>query len=188
MNMRKLTLYQKQLVVKSVEQEIITWNKAFQCDSLSKQCLMWAYFTVKELHKWNIKEAQLQAGTAYWPIIPAELDDGVSANQYGYKFEWNHKSFGDVSTGQLPEMHCWVAIPEPITFIDLTSRFFKQRCLEHGFKWLMPDPPEFLWCEELPDCVTYQADMQAIEIAYSLLKTLMKKEPLSFRMWKPLEV
>lgn len=147
---------------------------------LHKHCLLWAFFTVVELRKLRIP-AQLQAGTAYWPISTPETDDGVSPTQYGYDFDI-HRAMPFISDSLLPEMHVWAAVAEkPQEIIDLTAPFFKKRAIEDwGYKYTAPDPPPYLWCspDNLPTGARYWANRQAIEIANSFLHSIITNTPL----------
>lgn len=134
-------------------------------------CLWWAYFTVEVLQKEDIN-AQIQAGTAYWPILTEEQDDGVSPNQFGYLFEYNKNAIFKIIQGHLPEMHVWAAVAKENTIIDVTTKFWPERCMQMiSRRWLAPKPPDYLWAKisEIPNGVTYQADVRAIQLAYQIL-------------------
>lgn len=185
----RLSLAEQQTLVSEVRREM----KAYHAKNLSDKpierfCLFWAFFTLKALHKRGLKTAQIQAGTAYWPIVSEETDDGVSANQFGYQFTWDKLAYSQVINGEQPEMHAWIAIAEPpVEIVDVTAPFFKERAIKEGFRYDAPDPPDFFWQEgmQFPFGVTYIADVQAIEIAYAMLNTAMSGGPLAIKFWRP---
>src|SRR5690349_17912512 len=102
-------------------------------------CLFWADTLATILRNAGVQKAQIQAGTAYWPIIRPEEDDGVSHNQWGYKFELSQDTLKALKEGRLPEMHAWVAIPgsQP-EIIDITTCFWHGRVMELGYPWTAP--------------------------------------------------
>lgn len=94
--------------------------------------------------------ALFEAGTASWRMVPPEKDDGVGPTHFTHLF--NEKSALVASAlGVFPEVHCWVVLPrdtyETSEVIDFTVGILPQKIHSHGFKWLMPDPPKYLWAE-----------------------------------------
>lgn len=146
---------------------------------IERHCLFWAFFAVEALRGAGLP-AQLQAGTAYWPIQDPETDDGVSPNRYGCEFEWSAGRKRAVQ-GMLPEMHCWAGVAgEDPHIVDLTPRFFKSRAIALGMTFTAPDPPDYLWSTglDLPPGVVYLADRKAIEVAYAFLEHAVIDKPL----------
>ncbi len=142
---------------------------------VEKYCLFWAYFTTKVLNEeLPSLQAQIQAGTAYWPIVKeTDPDDGVSPNQYGFRFQLDGTAIESLSRGLLPEMHVWVAVAKPpIQIIDVTAPFFRRRAIQEGYTVTGEEPPDYFWWEgvDLPWGVTYQADARAIQVCYQFLR------------------
>jgi hypothetical protein len=188
----RLNLDQQKIVVASARQQMQRWyddRLAEDGQNIERYCLFWAFFLMRAMHQAGLKEAQIQAGTAYWPTVAPEHDDGICDNQYGYRFTWDRLAQSKLIMGEQPEMHVWVAIAKhPVEIADLTAPFFKRRAIQEGRKWAHSDPPDFLWTEPpLPHGVIYQADMQAIEIAYSMLTSAIKGTPLQVRYLRPVE-
>ncbi len=128
----------------------------------------------------------IQAGSARWPRVPPELDDGVSATHFAY--EWHPDS--DVArlvragiipvvrranghtAASLPELHVWLGCPETGEIIDFTTGLWPSACRATlGEQWLAPPPPEYLWTfgSRLPSGVSYIADRNAIETVVCIL-------------------
>lgn len=132
--------------------------------------------------------AQLQAGSAYWPITTPKKDDGVSANRVGYEFSWDGNAARKLMNGELPEMHAWVAIADPPReIIDITAPFFKLRAIEFGYKYEAPEPPEFFWIgedEPLPWGVQYTPNETATKLAYDLLDSIMHGKPMILSIYR----
>ncbi len=131
-------------------------------------CLWWAYFTCLVLRRHGIR-AQLQAGSAYWPRITREQDDGVSPDRFGYEYMPGRQAFGDT----LPEIHVWAAVMETQTFIDVTTPFWpEQASITCQMDWPGIRPPDYLWCQsqKFPDRVIYHANMEAIHLCYKFIK------------------
>ena len=116
----------------------------------------------------------IQAGTAQWPLLREEDDDGVAPNAFAY--EW--QGLGDrltrdrVAAGLLPELHCWLAHRDPSTIIDTTTGTWPARAGLAGLDWTAAAPPDFLWgetealfAEARYGGVTYAADLDACEVA-----------------------
>jgi hypothetical protein len=174
----------KQLVIAQARKEMYNYyNKMTDPKGpIEKYCLFWAFFTVKAI-KNNGGNAQIQAGTAYWPILAH--DDGVSANQYGFKFEWNDYALAQVACNQFPEMHVWAAIlGKKAEIVDITAPFFKKRAIEEGFRWDAPDPPDFFWDHRVPAGVTYLPDVQAIEIALAMIESNFTEKPMAIQLFR----
>ncbi len=117
-------------------------------------------------------DAQIQAGTAQFLAVPAELDDGVSPNAYSYVYEpevWTPEATArSFETGQLPEMHCWVAIVSTGEIIDASLRDQPGLAEIAGIKWTAPRP-DYFW-GTISDCkaagYVYCPDVNAIRTAY----------------------
>lgn len=182
----RLALEQRNAVVATVRRKMQNWydgQPRRNLHPIGYYCHWWAFHTMMVMREAGLKGAQLQAGTAYWPIQTKETDDGVWPTRFGYEFDHKAAVKHLAHGGHNPEMHVWVAIAqEPVEMVDLTAPFFKTRAIETGMRFAAPDPPDYFWNEgtELPDGVVYRADMHAIELAYSLLKSEIHGTPLYF--------
>ncbi len=164
-------------IVAEITVEMYQWHFSQPKDKspISHYCLWWAKNTVNVLHRYGLK-AQIQAGTASWRVVKPEDDDGFSALNYVYEFEWNRRTLNYVAAGGFPEIHVWAAIapkdcPEGRgQLIDLTAQYVLQRAKTVIPKATINYP--LLWCytDDLPSEVRYAPRLQAIEIAYSAIR------------------
>ena len=136
-------------------------------------CLYWAQCTVNILTSIGFR-AIIQAGSASWPRVTKEQDDGKIATHM--TFSWNSKTIANelnIAMNYLPEMHVWAAIPNHKEIIDMTTGFWPDNCKSLlSIDWPGTKPPNYFWGteEELPEDVLYEPDIQAIKLAMTLLK------------------
>jgi len=115
----------------------------------------------------------LQAGTAQWPMVRPEQDDGVSATHFSYQWDLQ-EAVPMIITGKLPELHCWLAYRSPEapegTIVDTTSGSWPERARTGDYGWSALSPPDCLWAtgtqlgalaEERGFGITYAPDIQA---------------------------
>jgi len=136
----------------------------------------------------------IQAGSAQWPRVPPELDDGISPTHFAY--EWDPDSeitrlilsgispiilLGDGSVAaSIPEMHVWLSCPASGEIIDFTTGLWPAACLATlGQEWLAPPPPEYFWNfgSRLPVGVKYLAARDAIDIVLAILHQQDREYP-----------
>jgi hypothetical protein len=161
-------------VIKSARRRMERFHRQHQGDgqNIEAMCLWWAHFTVGALADIGVR-ALIQAGSAYWPRIPPEMDDGVTDNVFGYEFTPGPHNADIVIKGMMPEIHVWAGIPLTNEIIDLTSGFFpKQAKKLGGFDWPGPKPPSALWVKgtELPPGVLYRPNLEAIAVANACIQ------------------
>lgn len=143
----------------------------------SKDCLFATLAAMRILRK-HYYDAHFQAGTMSWPMVTSDKDDGKSPTHFSYV--WSPESPASKIArilGGMPEIHCWVAIPQKeLIIIDTQTKYFRQNAEEIGFVWQAPDPPDFLWCEvnKIPDSTIYHAYERAIKFAYHAIHCLLK--------------
>jgi hypothetical protein len=142
-------------------------------------CVAWACTGLRILMERGFN-AKLQAGSMSWPIVTAELDDGVSPTHFTY--EWSPhtpKSQGRMAAGGIPEMHVWLALPDRNEIIDFSTKFFLEQAKQFDLVWQAPAPPDYLWAgaEDLRRInqvrhlgVYYQANMEAITYIINYLR------------------
>jgi hypothetical protein len=171
---------QKDRIVRQIRRKFMDWwNSQPEKAPESHYCFWWAVFTVSVLQEYG-HQAQLQAGSAFYKRIRPEEDDGEITSDWGYLFEWNEKARSAIIQGGMPEMHVWAAITHENKdgeIVDLTSKFFKERCEQDGYRWTNVDPPDYLWASthNWPhNLAYYQPDMQAIALAYGMLQASIK--------------
>lgn len=135
-------------------------------------CLYASYFLVKELSTLTKQPVLIQAGTAFWPrVYPVD-----HSKVFGYLFSPDTRCALYLALGQLPEMHCWVVLPETQQLIDLTTGEWPNQCLHlQGVPWEGQRPPKYYWdhWDNLPEGVEYEAHANAIKIAFKAIRDLL---------------
>lgn len=159
---------------------------------LAASCLEWAWWGYQRLRELpGSPRVLIQAGSASWPRVAPHLDDGVSSTHFSY--EWDTKSplaslarlgihvvMGQSIGYALPEMHCWLGLPETQEIIDFTTGLWPEACYYRiGEPWLADRPPEYLWVQgkHLPQSVRYHADPDAIDLAILVLARQGRQYP-----------
>jgi hypothetical protein len=121
----------------------------------------------------------MQAGSCQWPRITREQDDGVMATHFGYVWQPNHPATElAIAEHRIPEMHCWVVLPERRELIDMSSSSFPEQCMKLiGKDWPGIKPPDYLWCsfDNLPKDVIYRADREAIDLAIIVARNILEQ-------------
>lgn len=142
-------------------------------DNIHKTCPNWAAATIRHLNKVGIK-AMLQAGTAWWPRMRPEQDDGVSPNIYAYVWDGSSpKSPPSRTSLQLPEMHVWCVAVETLEIVDLTTKYQPLACKQGlGLDWPGDLPPDYIWhrVDQLPKGIYYEANANAMALAYKIMR------------------
>lgn len=86
------------------------------------------------------------AGTAQWQIAP---DTG--SNHTYFAFEWGGSKEGarhaTISAGKtpLPEMHCWIWLPQTQEVVDFSAGYIPTIAKALGFTFELPPPPSYIW-------------------------------------------
>ena len=136
----RLNEQERLAVVAEAKAEMLAWYKSKRRKQpISYFCHWWAFFTVKYMRAHGLDKAQLQAGSAYWPILTKETDDGVSPTRFGYEFDYDTAVRHLIAGHGSPELHVWVAIAQqPVEIVDLTAPFFKERAIASGMRFAAP--------------------------------------------------
>lgn len=152
-------------------------TKGFIADNNPRVCIYWACAVGTALVQEGIRGV-IQAGSASWPFIDMQDDDGVSATNYSYVWGMtNDLSFEQHGSKFLmPELHAWVGIPETQEIIDPTTRFLKRNVKASGFEWKRKqDPPQYFWSNKLPEHTIYEACPFATRYVLQLMKSIDKE-------------
>ncbi len=156
--------------------------------NLIGNCLEFAWHGYQLIKHWpGAPRTLIQAGSAQWPRVPPELDDGVSPTHFSY--QWCPGSdvarlvragiFPAVRRGDgqlafsLPEMHVWLGCPGTGELIDFSSGLWPAACkAATGLDWLAPPPPEYVWAlgDRLPAGARYAPCRDAIDLVVLLLR------------------
>lgn len=143
--------------------------------ALKRSCLLHSLYLCAALKRAGY-QAMIQAGSAFWRVIPDAEDDGVRPLQYGYEFEHNADSVASIRSGVMPEMHCWVGVPNLGMIIDLTTKYIPDLVALAGMECRIPQP-DSLWLDvtKWPDGVHYDAKVEACAGAIVLTAWLTHK-------------
>ena len=118
--------------------------------------------------------AIIQAGSASWPCIDLALDDGKMDTHFSYQWAIGQNIDPATVEDQLPEMHCWLAIPKTRELVDFSmGEQPRLAALTAGLTWTGPLPPEYLWTDSLPEGVYYEPNAEAIRLAVALMGKLL---------------
>lgn len=142
------------------------------------RCFFFAVHAIEAIREQG-QRAILQAGNASWKRIPPEMDDGVSADAFGYV--WSPKDLSSqiaISLGGMPEMHVWAGILPAGEIVDMTTGFFPEQAkLLCDYDWPGKRPPKYFW--DTPDKLEfgyYEPLAPATEYAVKLALRLYGKE------------
>lgn len=138
-----------------------------------KGCLYHALAMSTALAEAGYDRVILQAGSASFLFDPSSQEPLPS--HYSYVFEESATDiFLALMSGQLPEMHVWVAAKETPSsdwvIIDATTKHLPALTGGLGMQWVAPEPPDCLWvtAKELPTGWHYEPCQPATELAYRL--------------------
>ena len=137
-------------------------------------CLHIAHHVCSVLHLYD-QYAVIQAGSLQWPRLRPEDDDGQVDTHFSYMFTpLTPASVLSMAQGNLPEIHCWVGLPDEQILVDFSVKDLPMAAAKLGMAWTAPPPPKHLWCSAraLPAGVVYQPDREATLLACRILKRL----------------
>lgn len=158
------------------------------------RCLDVAWHGYRIIRSWpGAPRTIIQAGSAGWPRVPADQDDGQSPTHFAY--QWDPKS--DVArlaragivpvvrregglAFSLPEMHVWLGCPDSGEIIDFTVGLWPLACKATlGLDWPGPAPADYFWNfgTRRPEGVHYLPDRDAIDLVVELLRQQGRSYP-----------
>lgn len=159
------------------EKDTIYWlvQRAVMADAgpdkvmTGRACLPWMVHGAIVLGQFGIRSIP-QAGSAWFRFLPAHLDDGVCDTHHA--FEWSPRtpqSMQQIARGQLPEIHCWLALPDSREIIDFSTGYIHHGC---PHPWQADPLPRYVWLPEgegHPGCL-YKPEMEAIKFLINFMK------------------
>ena len=164
---------------KAIDQTRAIFDKAVTPRGVDRHaaCLQWSVILTTVLNE-SGSRAVLQGGSASFPIITPDQDDGERATHFSYIFE-PEVAIRRYCLGKLPEMHCWVGLPDSNEIVDMTAGFQPQQARETaGLQYWNPELylPEVLWCkcDSLPKGVRYMPDRVATIMAAKMASTFFR--------------
>jgi hypothetical protein len=193
-----------QVLNKSIRDEIYRRTLAAVCGAtgapddptlLIGRCLDFAWEGYQIIKAWpGAPRTIIQAGSAQWPRVPPEMDDGHSPTHFAY--EWDPESQlarlalagvaavvqradGHVAPS-LPEMHVWLGCPDTAEIVDFTTGLWPLTCRAMlGLGWPAPLPPAYFWSlgTHRPAEVNYVPARDAIDCVIALLRRQGRQYP-----------
>lgn len=164
------TMIDKPAIVADIRSQFAGWLKKWKPDAdPAKLCFYLAVFThghLKEMGKFG--RCLISAGTFRIPRINLADDDGVVATHFGYTFTPDEAAMEALKAERMPEIHCWVQLPDQQEIVDLSTCYAKKQCKSlTGLDWLAPDPPDYVWHHphELPAGIEYHPTPEAVAVA-----------------------
>lgn len=131
-------------------------------------CLYLAYYGALELAERGVRPV-LQAGSAGWPRVRPQDDDGINPTHFSYMWSPDEKpSRMALDVGLMPEMHVWIGLPDAGQIVDFSAGLFPVQARKlMGYDW--PEelrPPAYFWgsAGDLGHAF-YNPDMAAIRCA-----------------------
>lgn len=131
------------------------------------RCVFFAAETVRAIRALGVR-AILQAGSAGWPRVRPEQDDGKLTTATHFSYMWSpHERLSReaMAAGFMPELHAWVAVPRTDEIVDLTTCYWPEQARAiGGYAWPGALPPRFFWggAKHLPVGVFYRPEPEAI--------------------------
>lgn len=143
----------------------------------SGMCLQHAAYGWEALRDYLPHDARiiLQGGSATWPRLRPEDDDGVIGTHFGYEWSDGPATSIAILTGNFSavECHFWLGVLQPGSpdqLVDFTTWGLPtQARITAGLDWPGITPPPYLWSHKLPDGWGYRAARGAVEFGYHAL-------------------
>lgn len=135
-----------------------------------RACLWYTFGAIPFVQKVLKKKVIPQGGTASWRRVRDEDDDGVLPTHFTYLFDFDDPlTTMSLLLRQLPEMHCWMAVPSTGDIIDLSVKHQTRACYENTqMVWQAYPLPEYLWLnvnDPEQDDFVYRGQREATAIA-----------------------
>lgn len=131
-------------------------------------CLYLAYYGALEIALRGLRPL-LQAGSAGWPRVRTEEDNGAGPTHFSYVWSpAEEPSRMALAVGLMPEMHVWIGLPDSGEIVDFSTGLFPVQAKKlMGYDWpLELLPPSYFWGGPAAlGRAYYNPDMAAIRCA-----------------------
>jgi hypothetical protein len=136
-------------------------------------CLYLAYYGAFALAERGLRPL-LQAGSAGWPRVRPEDDDGKRPTYFSYMWTPGElPSQRAIGLGHMPEMHVWLGLPDSGEIVDFSTGLFPAQAraiMEYDWPQELL-PPAYYWGgREGLGRACYAPDMDAIGYALSYVR------------------
>ncbi len=134
----------KDRIYERVQRRMRTWYGTV-VERSGQACLYYMHAGIVTLRQCNIHAVEA-CGSAHWQCQP---DNGKDMTHFG--FEWggdpDHELRRQVITDKigLPEMHCWIWLPQTQEVVDFSAGFVPTLAKAMGFEWKVELPPPYYW-------------------------------------------
>jgi len=170
MHATELTTTQKDAIHQRVQGRMRRWYG--ERAETGMACLYIMQCGMVELHQHGIN-CLPAAGSASFEIQP---DDGKMSH---FSYIWNGDPNAELRrqamlTGDqvsLPEMHCWIYLPDTKEVVDFSTGHLPAAAKAMGFEWKVTPPPPYIWAQPLflwPRAI-YQPKREATRLAVNTL-------------------
>lgn len=172
--MTELTATEKDLIYWHVKQRMTQWY-GDERGKTGMSCLHWMHCGLLELCNADIR-CWPMAGSASFEFQPVQPDDGKMSH---FSFMWN----GDPNAESrmqvaptagaipLPEMHCWIYLPDSGEVVDFSTGYIPTLAKAMGFEWKVTPPPPYIWArpESISPRAIYTPEVDAIKLAVKMI-------------------
>lgn len=143
--MTELTTTQKDAIHRRVQGRMRRWYGEERATS-GMACLYFMQCGLVELKQHGF-DCWPAAGTAHFEMQP---DNGKMSH---FSFEWGGDPNAELRrqatlTGDqvsLPEMHCWIYLPDTQDIVDFSTGHIPTLAKSMGFEWKVKEPPPYIW-------------------------------------------
>lgn len=140
------------------------------------RCVFFGIETVRAIREMLGARAVLQAGSAGWPRLRPDQDDGKADTHFSYV--WSPQEAPSrilLAQGRMPEVHVWAALPREREIVDLTAGLWPDQAARFGYDWPGDRPPRYFWggAQHLPAGAYYRAEREAIMFVLGALVALV---------------
>lgn len=169
--MTELTATQKNLIHLHVRQRMARWY-GDERGNTGMSCLYWMQCGMIELQLFGIRSLPM-AGSASFEFQP---DDGKMSH---FSFIWNGDPNAEMRRSvvptagaiPLPEMHCWIYLPDSGEVVDFSTGYIPTLAKAMGFEWKATLPPPYIWArpESISPRTIYTPEVDAIKLAVKMI-------------------
>ena len=169
--MTELTTTQKDAIHQRVTGRMRRWYGE-ERGSTGMACLYWMHAGLVTLDQHGI-ECWPAAGTAHFEIQPDDRKMSHFSFQWGGDPNAELRRQATLSGDQvaLPEMHCWIWLPDSKEVVDFSTGHIPTLAKAMGFEWKVKPPPTYIWArpESLFPRAIYLPNMDATRLAIATL-------------------
>lgn len=167
----ELTSTQKDLIYSCVQLRMRLWY-GDERGKTGMSCLHWMHCGLIDLWDAGIR-CFPAAGSASFEFQP---DDGKMSH---FSFMWNGDPNAEMRRSvvptagaiPLPEMHCWIYLPDSGEVVDFSTGYIPTLAKAMGFEWKATLPPPYIWArpESISPRAIYTPEVDAMKLAVKMI-------------------